>query len=121
MISCGLDLVEIPRIEALYRKYGSKFIDKILSENEKELFVKSKKPFEFLAGRWAAKEAVYKCLNLRGSVLWSDISIERKNNGAPMLRLVGRASHASYQAGISSIHLSLSHTTSFAAAQAIAE
>ncbi len=62
----GTDLVEIDRISRLYKNYGDKFLNKILSTGEKELFNSRKtqnRKIQFLANRFAAKEALYKALS----------------------------------------------------------
>ncbi len=62
MKSIGIDIVEIERIAADIKRFGDRFIRRVLSEREFEQYnSRSDKQF-FLAGRFAAKEAVIKAL-----------------------------------------------------------
>ena len=63
MKGIGTDIIEIKRIKQL--NHRERFIHKLLSEEEFRLyqsFQHEKRQNEFLAGRWAAKEALYKAL-----------------------------------------------------------
>lgn len=59
MRGIGTDIIEINRIATMKNK--SRFIEKLLSPSELEQFkryINEKRQNEFLAGRWAVKEAV---------------------------------------------------------------
>lgn len=58
----GCDIIEIARIEKSILKYGDNFLKHILSDSEILLYNKKGKKAEFVAGRFAAKEAVSKAL-----------------------------------------------------------
>jgi holo-[acyl-carrier protein] synthase len=78
---------------------------------------------EFLAGRFAAKEAVLKCLGTgwaRG-MRWRDLEVDRSPAGAPTLSLAGAARRRAADLGIRTWHLSLTHTARTAAAVAIGQ
>jgi len=63
MKGIGVDIVEFQRIREI--KYPAKFVDKILSEKEKAVYVtfaNAKRQLEYLAGRFAMKEAIYKAI-----------------------------------------------------------
>ena len=57
----GIDAVELSRIKPIVEKQGS-FIQRVLTPNELTLFEKlsTKRQIEFLAGRFACKEAFSK-------------------------------------------------------------
>ena len=61
IISTGIDIVEIERINLLYQRYGEKFLRKVLHSSELEQLPRGNL-ISFLAGRWAAKEAFWKAL-----------------------------------------------------------
>ena len=63
LFGIGLDLTEIPRIEKAYLKRKT-FPEKILTRSEMELFANmhGQRQMEFLAGRFAAKEAFSKAM-----------------------------------------------------------
>jgi len=56
----GIDLVEIERVRELYIRHKQRFIDKILAEEELDQFNSKENKENFLAKRWAVKEAYFK-------------------------------------------------------------
>ncbi|HEX6970726.1 MAG TPA: holo-ACP synthase, partial [Limnochordia bacterium] len=77
---------------------------------------------EWLAGRFAAKEAVMKALGTgwRAGVSWREIEIIRLPSGEPRVRLSGRAEAAARRRGVSAVWVSISHDRRQAIAQAVA-
>jgi holo-[acyl-carrier protein] synthase len=91
IIGVGIDIVEIRRIEnAVERNHN--FIDKLFNKEEVE-YLKSRdfRP-EYVAGRFAAKEAVSKALGtgFRG-FSFKDIVVDRTTLGKPVVILKGKA------------------------------
>jgi holo-[acyl-carrier protein] synthase len=82
IMGVGIDIVDMKRIHNIERlaKY-------VLSDDEYSLFQNRVRPLEFLAGRFAAKEAFLKAMHQGiGSVSFKSISIlYDKNSGAPIL------------------------------------
>jgi len=60
--SVGIDLIELERVSNALDKWGDKFARRILGEEERILYREKKNKVQFLAGRFAAKEAVMKSL-----------------------------------------------------------
>lgn len=58
----GTDVLELRRIERVYRLYGDRFAEKLLLDEELSLFRQAKNKCRFLGMRFAAKEAVAKAL-----------------------------------------------------------
>jgi holo-[acyl-carrier protein] synthase len=58
----GTDILELERVERVYRRYGDRFAERLLLDEEYALFDKSKNKTRFLGMRFAAKEAVAKAL-----------------------------------------------------------
>ncbi|MFJ4872234.1 holo-ACP synthase [Streptomyces sp. NPDC088757] len=74
-----------------------------------------------IAGRLAAKEAVFKLLGSVGRpVPWQGIEVLRGPGGRPGVRLTGRAAELARTAGIGPIDVSISHDADFAIAVAAA-
>ncbi len=93
----GIDLVELKDIEKQINNL--RFINKILSEKELQIFNSfklEKRKIEFLAGRFAAKEALFKADNQKKR--YREISILISDNGAP------------YVDGEEDISISITHT-----------
>jgi len=87
--SIGLDLVEIARIERDLKRYGERFASRILGTGELEIYAGRRDKTLFLAGRFAAKEAVIKALGfyLKKRPPLGDIQIINDSTGQPQLRL----------------------------------
>ena len=84
--SIGVDLVELDRIT----KIGvDRFAEKILSVKEKELFkmiTNEARKLTFLAGRFAGKEAIFKCFKTGDKTAnYKDFEILNDEAGAPYI------------------------------------
>ena len=58
----GIDIVETSRIDSARRRYGDRFIRRILGPKEISLYERRMDKSQFLAGRFACKEALIKAL-----------------------------------------------------------
>jgi holo-[acyl-carrier protein] synthase len=110
----GLDIVEIKRIKQILERQR-KFIDRILTPYEKDIFegLSDKRKVEFLAGRYASKEAYAKAVGtgIGHHLSFLDIQVENDVNGKPFIRLPNE----------NGVHLSISHSAEYAVAQVIIE
>ncbi len=120
IIGVGTDIVNINRIEAIFKKYGDKFLSKnfhALEIADFENLPEHKKP-GYLAKRFAAKEAIAKALGIGiGEHLsFVDIAVIANELGAPKVQIDSRNN-----AGINEydIHVSLSDDQPFAVAFAV--
>lgn len=116
--SIGLDLVDTARIKNDIEKYGQKFIDRILSDNEKSLFEKRVDKAQFLSGRFAAKEAVIKGLGkfLTERPDYVKLEILSDSTGQPYLKLPDDLKENLNKV---SCMLSITHEKNYAAAVAV--
>lgn len=109
----GVDIIELSRIEELITRQR-KFIDRILTDREKQIFegLSERRQIEFLAGRFAAKEAYSKAAGtgIGKEISFLDIEIQSDDLGKP--HIVKPQSQA---------HLSISHSRDYAVAQVIIE
>ncbi|MCX7798882.1 MAG: holo-ACP synthase [Fimbriimonadales bacterium] len=76
----GVDMVSVPRIERAMR--NPRFVPRVLSPVETEGRMVTP---AFVAGRWAAKEAVAKCLG--APIPWHDVEIVSNAGEAPRVRV----------------------------------
>ncbi|MDI3269342.1 MAG: holo-ACP synthase [Bacillota bacterium] len=115
----GVDLVEVDRVRRLLDRHPRAEV-KLFTERERHLFVGSRR-IQRMAGTFAAKEAVWKCLGrgFRGMSL-HDVEILRDGAGKPEVLLSGGAAQRAFELGIQGIEVSISHEASLAVAQAIA-
>ncbi|WP_174615746.1 holo-ACP synthase [Virgibacillus ihumii] len=113
----GIDIIEMDRIQKALVK-NSRFADRILTEKEKtHYFEKLASPHrktEFLAGRFAAKEAFAKaCGRGIGELSFQDMEVITNAAGAPSMQVSGYDEYT--------IHLSITHSRDYAVAQVVIE
>ncbi|MFC1734906.1 holo-ACP synthase [Candidatus Hydrogenedentota bacterium] len=123
IIGLGTDLVSIPRFARITERWGKRFFDRVFTESEVEFCMKKTVPTASLAARFAAKEAALKALGAgwSGGISWHDAEVVSTPKQAPRLRLSGVAKRLAAEAGVESIHLSLTHTDKYASATVILE
>ena len=107
-IKVGTDIVSIKRVEESIEKFGNKFLDRFLNQEE----IESLKKIESIAGYWAAKEAVAKALGcgIGRELAFRDIIIKKNLNNAPYFEI------ESSKFSIIESSLSISHDGGFAIA-----
>jgi holo-[acyl-carrier protein] synthase len=117
----GTDIVEISRIKDILDN-NIKFLDKVFNKNEIEYLKSRNLRPEYVAGRFAAKEAVAKAMGtgFRGFDV-KDIEIESTVLGKPIVVLKGKAKLLIQKQGEYKIHLSISHGLESAIAYVILE
>ncbi|KAL4880511.1 hypothetical protein BJY04DRAFT_191477 [Aspergillus karnatakaensis] len=100
------------------------FIERNFTANEQQYCQAAPSPRASYAGRWSAKEAVFKSLGVgskgAGAPL-KDIEIENDSNGAPTVKLHGAAAESAQEAGVKQINVSISHSDTQAVAVAISK
>jgi len=124
MISSGIDLIEIKRIQQALDRHGERFLKRIFTESELAPFrskrLATAKPHGIiaeLAARFAAKEACSKALGTGiGPISWKEIEVLNESSGKPFLRLSGRAAQIASILGFTSWSVSLTHSRDMAAA-----
>ena len=117
----GVDIVEIKRLRDAVRKYRDKFLNRIYTKRELEYSSKKKNPYQHLAARFAAKEAVYKAFGEASSknLVWTNIEIKNDKNGRPYVLLQNGAKELMRARRVKQIIISISHTKNYAVASAI--
>jgi holo-[acyl-carrier protein] synthase len=91
------------------QRLGDRFVRRILTPEECEEYAASRRPNNLLAKRFAAKEAVAKCLGtgIGRGISWQDIRIVHDANGAPGVELRGGALRAAGARGGQRVLVSL--------------
>jgi holo-[acyl-carrier protein] synthase len=110
IIRIGVDAISISRIKRAVEKGGERFLQRVFSERELKYCFGSGFPYERLAGRFAAKEAVFKALGhaARGRLGWKGVEIEDDGSGVKVA--INESLYKLLQEnGAKSILLSLSH------------
>lgn len=105
----GIDLVPFSRVRELVR--DEPMLARVLSAAEMRLSQGESGPdIPGIAGRLAAKEAVFKLFHAPGQTLpWRGIEILTAEGGWPVVRLGGRAAELARSAGIDDIAVSITH------------
>ncbi|MGM0537999.1 MAG: holo-[acyl-carrier-protein] synthase [Thermodesulfobacteriota bacterium] len=121
IVGLGVDVVELDRIENIWKRHGSRFASKILTSEEHESMPVS--PVPYLASRFAAKEAAVKALGtgFRDGITFHRMAVHRLTQGQPELLLFGPALHQAQGLGATRWHISLSHSRNTACAVVILE
>ncbi len=121
MLTTGVDIIEIARIEESLRRWGDRFVGRIFTPAEIS-FCRGR-PHE-LAVRFAAKEALSKALGTgiwcSDGVWWDEMEILPDARGKPIAHLTGRARQRADELGLHEISLSLSHSDNYAVAFVVA-
>ncbi|MBU1668739.1 holo-ACP synthase [bacterium] len=110
----GTDITVVSRIEQSLNKFGDKFLNKFLNEEEQQLSLK----VESIAGYWAAKEAIAKALGcgIGKELAFHDIILYKDEKKAPHFKLSQKAQNIH---NIQSSSLSIAHDGGFAMAVVI--
>ena len=106
----GTDIVELSRIQETYNRFGDHFVDRLLMDEERELFERNKWPVRFLAMRFAAKEATVKAMGtgFAHGVWIRDVGIVNSPWGRPEVIWSERGQGVCRELGIGAGHVSLS-------------
>ena len=118
-VLCGTDIIEISRIQKSVEKSGQKFLELIYTPAEIEYCESTRgAKYSHYAGRFAAKEAIYKAvsslLKERFSISWQNAQVINDENGNPKVEFIGIEFPE-----IKNIDISISHCKEYAVATVI--
>lgn len=120
LIGLGADIIEVDRIRQVIERHGDRFLDRILTEEEKAYCAKMGAPHKHIAARFAAKEAVSKCFTtgIGREFGWKSVSVCHGERHEPLARLDAQGQALLARVGATHVHLTLSHTETYALAVA---
>mmetsp|Transcript_18919 Transcript_18919/g.60483 ORF Transcript_18919/g.60483 Transcript_18919/m.60483 type:complete len:160 (+) Transcript_18919:102-581(+) len=132
IVGLGVDLVHVPRIARAWARFGGRFAARFLHPDERAALqalqlrqgADEARVAQWLAGRWAAKEAAYKALGPSAGparTLFTELQVLSGSAKQPLLELHGTAAATARARGVKRSHLSLSHDGEYAFAQVILE
>ena len=106
----------------MVEEHGELFLTRVYTSHEIRYCQARKRWKEHFAGRWAAKEAIMKCLGTgwQRGLAWTDMEIRNDGNGQPRVHLCGAAKDIAQRLGVADILVSISHCRAYATAHAIA-
>lgn len=117
IVAVGIDIIELERIERVWNRYRSRFIERHFTQEEIDYSFSKSNPLPSLAARFAAKEAFQKCW--RESYGWKEVWVSREGR-RPILKFSDKIQEELDEKGYV-VHLSLTHSKGNAAAVAIME
>src|SRR3954465_947285 len=111
IVGVGIDVIQNERIRDSITRFGPRFLNRIYTETEIAYCSNCADPGIHYAARFAAKEAAFKALGTgwAAGVKWKDIEVERLASGKPELHLHGEALTRAQSAGVTRLHVSLTH------------
>lgn len=118
-ILCGTDIIEIERIKKSIERSGQTFLNLIYTPAEIE-YCESKRNAKYYhyAGRFAAKEAIYKAvsslLDNKFDISWHNAQVINDENGNPRVEFLNIKLNK-----IKNIDISISHCKEYAVATVI--
>ena len=120
----GIDVVSISEIKRYMEIFGDSFINRTFTEKEVLASRVCPRPEEYLATRFAAKEAVFKAIaHFTKRRLFDFRVVETLNepDGYPMVQIRGKLLNYAKEVGVGTIHVSMTTERDLATAVAIAE
>lgn len=124
IIGIGIDIIEVDRIRENIEKFGNRFLERVFTQNEMQYCdSKNVQKYQSYAGRFAAKEAVFKAISSQLSnkyaIQWTDIEVLNQESGIPVVYLHGKLEEL-FGKGFT-ISVSISHIDKTAVANCICE
>jgi len=104
-------------------RYGERFVNRILTPEERVRYMRTKAKANHLAKRFAAKEAFSKAIGsgIRSPFRWHSITVGRDSKGKPIIKPDAQMSDYLSRNGITHFHVSLTDDAEIAMAFVILE
>ncbi len=112
IIGTGVDITEVSRLRKAVEKWGDSFLARIFTKEELDNAKTRGSPYQHLAGRFAAKEAVFKALG-DSKLNWKEVQILNDKEGKPFCSIRSNKDKRI------AVLISISHVKNYAVANAI--
>jgi len=112
ILGIGVDITEVKRLKKAVEKWGDSFLDRVFTEKELANAKKRGSLYQHLAGRFAAKEAIFKAVGDE-ELNWKEVQILNDKTGQPHCQIL-KAKHKNI-----AVLISISHVKNYAVANAI--
>ena len=124
IVGIGIDIIEVDRIQGNIEKFGTKFLERVFTQSEITYCEeKNVQKFQSYAGRFAAKEAVFKAisnvLTSKYDVEWKDIEVINDESGRPVVLFHGKLEKI--LTDTFNVSVSISHVDKMAVANCVCE
>jgi holo-[acyl-carrier protein] synthase len=118
----GLDVLRVKRIEAVYKRHGERFVERLLHPLERKEFEAAARPVQYLAKSFAIKEAFVKAMGTGFfGISHDDVGAVRKQSGQPVFVFSKRLKARLKRLKIRATHVSLSDEGGIVGAVAVLE
>lgn len=120
IVGVGIDIESVDRFRKMRAQIFDRVARRVLTVRELQYCFESADPHQCVAARFCAKEAFAKALGLPSAwrVPFRDVEVLGK---PPQLSATGEAANLLRKLGVKKVHVSLSHTPSYAAAVVVLE
>tara|TARA_B100001248_G_scaffold262736_1_gene261959 strand:+ start:13044 stop:13448 length:405 start_codon:yes stop_codon:yes gene_type:complete len=121
ILGVGVDLIEIDRIHKAWERHGQQFLERILTQEERDYCMSKTHSAPSIAARFAAKEAASKALGtgIGKDLEWHSVAIHKGPRDEPIAVLDEKAQRLIEKCGGKKLLISLTHTKTLAQAVAI--
>lgn len=115
-VKCGVDIIEISRIQDSIEKLGDTFLNKVYTKKEIEYCEsKEKNKYQHYAARFAVKEAAFKAVSEevkdKFAISWKDVETINDDQGRPKVEILFLKNKK-----IENVDVSISHCKDYAVA-----
>ena len=123
IVGIGTDVCSIERIAGSLERFGDRFVKRILTEEERPRFERTRDKAGHLAKRFAAKEAFAKAIGtgIHAPFTWHCISVTRNPKGKPGIKPNAIMEKHLKKIGVTQFHLSLTDDAGVAVAFVVLE
>ena len=123
IVGIGTDVVSIERIAGVLERHGERFLNRILTTDERKRYDRTKAKASHLAKRWAAKEAFSKAIGtgIHAPFTWKSIGLGRDAKGKPLVVPSPEMAKHLKKLGVTGAHVSLTDDAGVAVAFVVLE
>jgi len=123
IVGIGTDVASIERIAGVLERHGQRFVNRVLTPQERARFERTKLKASHLAKRWAAKEAFSKAIGtgIHAPFTWHSITVGRDAKGKPLLIPSDTMAKHLESLGVTRSHVSLTDDAGVAFAFVVLE
>jgi holo-[acyl-carrier protein] synthase len=120
LLGLGCDVIEVARVKGVADRQGERFLNRVFTEDERLYCFSRPHPYNHLAARFAAKEAISKCFTtgIGAALGWKSASVYHGDRMEPLVRLDEQGKALLAHLGATHVLISLSHTDTVAMAVA---
>ena len=112
ILGIGVDITEVNRLKKAVEKWGNDFLNRIFTQEELRNAKTRGSLYQHLAGRFAAKEAIFKAIG-DAKLSWKEVQILNDKEGKPLCNILSKKGKDI------NVLISISHVKTYAVANAI--